>query len=243
MANHSNTLAWRIPMDRGAWRATVHCVAKSQTWLRWLSMQTTRYFSLDIYNPTQHPPTTDKTESCGYKTISCYGPSATDIPPSCWAMSTWHVTLLFDFSTRRFLSLLPFWRWPLCHFGLYWEIWDCESFSSCGTMSGCSLIKPVVCHPSCGHNFFFDQRQNPFSLLPGVALLWVFILAVNSGSTTSIQIPCLCLFFLLCMCVLSRFSHVQLSLTPWTVALEAMSVSGILQARILGCVTMPSSRG
>ena len=24
-------LAWRIPMDRGAWRATVHGVAKSQT--------------------------------------------------------------------------------------------------------------------------------------------------------------------------------------------------------------------
>ena len=27
------------PMDRGAWRATVHRVAKSQTWLKWLSMQ------------------------------------------------------------------------------------------------------------------------------------------------------------------------------------------------------------
>ena len=25
------------PMDRGAWRATVHRVAKSQTWLKWLS--------------------------------------------------------------------------------------------------------------------------------------------------------------------------------------------------------------
>ena len=24
MATHSSTLAWRIPMDRGAWRATVH---------------------------------------------------------------------------------------------------------------------------------------------------------------------------------------------------------------------------
>ena len=31
MATHSSTLAWRIPMDRGAWRATVHGVAKSQT--------------------------------------------------------------------------------------------------------------------------------------------------------------------------------------------------------------------
>ena len=29
MANHSGTLAWEIPMDRGAWWATVHGVAKS----------------------------------------------------------------------------------------------------------------------------------------------------------------------------------------------------------------------
>ena len=31
MAAHSSTLAWRIPMDRGAWRATVLGVSKSQT--------------------------------------------------------------------------------------------------------------------------------------------------------------------------------------------------------------------
>ena len=31
MATHSNILAGRIPMDRGAWWATVHGVAKSQT--------------------------------------------------------------------------------------------------------------------------------------------------------------------------------------------------------------------
>ena len=31
MATHSSILAWRIPMDRGAWRDTVHEVAKSQT--------------------------------------------------------------------------------------------------------------------------------------------------------------------------------------------------------------------
>ena len=28
MAIHSNILAWRIPMDRGAWQATVHGVTK-----------------------------------------------------------------------------------------------------------------------------------------------------------------------------------------------------------------------
>ena len=28
MATHSSILAWRIPMDRGVWKATVHAVAE-----------------------------------------------------------------------------------------------------------------------------------------------------------------------------------------------------------------------
>ena len=31
MATHSSILAWRIRMDRGAWQATVHGIAKSWT--------------------------------------------------------------------------------------------------------------------------------------------------------------------------------------------------------------------
>ena len=31
MATHSSILAWENSMERGAWRATVHGVAKSQT--------------------------------------------------------------------------------------------------------------------------------------------------------------------------------------------------------------------
>ena len=31
MAMHSSILAWRIPTNRGAWRATIHGAAKSQT--------------------------------------------------------------------------------------------------------------------------------------------------------------------------------------------------------------------
>ena len=38
IATHSNILAWRIPMDRGAWWATVPGVPKSWTWLEWLSI-------------------------------------------------------------------------------------------------------------------------------------------------------------------------------------------------------------
>ena len=40
MTIHSSFLAWRIPMDRGAWRAAVHRVAKSQTRLEQLSTHT-----------------------------------------------------------------------------------------------------------------------------------------------------------------------------------------------------------
>ena len=31
MATHSSILAWKIPMEKGAWWATVHRVAKSLT--------------------------------------------------------------------------------------------------------------------------------------------------------------------------------------------------------------------
>ena len=34
MATHSSILDWRIPKDRGAWKATVHEVAKSGTWMK-----------------------------------------------------------------------------------------------------------------------------------------------------------------------------------------------------------------
>ena len=40
MATHSSILTWRIPMDRGAWRATVHRVTKSQTRLKQLNTHT-----------------------------------------------------------------------------------------------------------------------------------------------------------------------------------------------------------
>ena len=31
MATHSGILAWRITMDRGAWQAIIHGIAKNQT--------------------------------------------------------------------------------------------------------------------------------------------------------------------------------------------------------------------
>jgi hypothetical protein len=40
MATHSSILAWRIPIDRGAWRAREHSVSKSQTQPKRLSIHT-----------------------------------------------------------------------------------------------------------------------------------------------------------------------------------------------------------
>ena len=39
MATQSNILAWRIPMDRGVWKAIVHRVSKSQTQMKQLTIE------------------------------------------------------------------------------------------------------------------------------------------------------------------------------------------------------------
>ena len=44
-------------------------------------------------------------------------------------------------------------------------------------------------------------------------------------------------------CVLSHFINVRLFATPWTVACQAPLSMGILQARILEQIVLPSSRG
>ena len=43
--------------------------------------------------------------------------------------------------------------------------------------------------------------------------------------------------------MLSRFSHVQLFATPWTIACQTSLSMSILQARILEWVAISSSRG
>ena len=42
MAAHSSIIAWRIPVDRGAWRVTVCRVTKNQILLKWLSTHAPR---------------------------------------------------------------------------------------------------------------------------------------------------------------------------------------------------------
>ena len=41
MATHSRILAWRIPMDRGAWKATVHGVLQARI-LEWVAVAFSR---------------------------------------------------------------------------------------------------------------------------------------------------------------------------------------------------------
>ena len=50
MATNSSILAWRIPMDKGAWQAIVHRVSKSWTWLKQLNTHTHRSYSNSIFN-------------------------------------------------------------------------------------------------------------------------------------------------------------------------------------------------
>ena len=45
--NHSSILIMGNPMDREAWQATVHRVAKSQTWLKW--QYSTQYICSKIF--------------------------------------------------------------------------------------------------------------------------------------------------------------------------------------------------
>ena len=48
MATHSSILAWRIPMDRGAWWATVHEVTKELDTTEQLSTQLKYYLEYII---------------------------------------------------------------------------------------------------------------------------------------------------------------------------------------------------
>ena len=47
MATYSSILAWRIPMDRGTWQATVHEVTESDT-SEWLSTCTDKHLCANI---------------------------------------------------------------------------------------------------------------------------------------------------------------------------------------------------
>ena len=82
--------------------------------------------------------------------------------------------------------------------------------------------------------FFFSS----FQYIPYTALQ-----KQNWWCHTLMQNLSLLPLLLRCVCVLSCFICVCLIATLWTVACQALSVHRILQARILECVAMSSSRG
>ena len=50
MATHSSILAWRLPVGRGAWQATIHTVSKSRTRLKQLSMHACMKMPINGYS-------------------------------------------------------------------------------------------------------------------------------------------------------------------------------------------------
>ena len=83
------------------------------------------------------------------------------------------------------------------------------------------------------------------SLIPGMGI------SHRGGKSNPLQYSCLensmdrgaWWATVLLLLLLSRFSHVRFFATLWTVACLGSSVHGILQARILEWVALPSSRG
>ena len=49
MATHSSILAWRIPIDRGAWWVTVHGITKD--WTRLSNFTHKELYKKDLHNP------------------------------------------------------------------------------------------------------------------------------------------------------------------------------------------------
>ena len=63
MSIHPSILAWRIPMDREAWKATVDSVSKSQTWLKRLSTAQSIINRILYYPRMGFPGESDRKES------------------------------------------------------------------------------------------------------------------------------------------------------------------------------------
>ena len=84
MATHSSILAWRIPMDRGAWWATLYRVAKSQTHLKQLTVHAPTSNKSVIQFLTGTPPTGNNDQFLGGR------------PPARDSGDTWGQIWLWD---------------------------------------------------------------------------------------------------------------------------------------------------
>ena len=103
-ATHSSILAWRISMDRGAWRATVHRVAKSRTQLKWLCMHA-YIWPLPSWTPPLPPPSPRLSQSTSFGFPASY----IELPLAlcftygiCFsAILSYHLTLSFPYCVQN----------------------------------------------------------------------------------------------------------------------------------------------
>ena len=84
---------------------------------------------------------------------------------------------------------------------------------------------------------FITSNENSRLWSSQKSLWWIFDRSPHPNTMPS------ALHILGDLCMLSRFSHVRLFVTPMDCSLPGSSVHGIFQARILEWVAMPSSRG
>ena len=82
MATNSSILAWRIPMDSGAWWAPVHVVPKSQTQLSNLTQEIIKSFliSEDLAMPENHSEHQCRMLRCGLCKVKATVYQLQDIP-------------------------------------------------------------------------------------------------------------------------------------------------------------------
>ena len=86
MATHSSILAWKIPMDRGAWRATVHVVSKSQT------EQLRTYAHLKHKREHRLKVKNERSSEAGPRMrLGWYNKGATDTQYGCTPVDVWPV--------------------------------------------------------------------------------------------------------------------------------------------------------
>ena len=86
---------------------------------------------------------------------------------------------------------------------------------------------------------FWDLYLPIISFLPYLLYLFLHNRQIASSLSLSISISPIHTR----VCILSHFNCVQLCATLWTVTCQAPPIHGILQARILEWIAMPSSRG
>ena len=107
------------------------------------------------------------------------------------------------------------------------------------------VLFPVITHPSICCLFIYALIHLSIPSLISILHLFIYLSLPCVLPTWAKQI----LYHVLkqlwknCVCMLTCFNAVQLFVTLWAVAHQAPLLTGFFPARILGWVTMPSSRG